>query len=321
MAKKKKEILIPRISRTVWKKLCPDESEAEWEYDQMPGHYTDYIGSCIYDEENRIAPKQKIKVVALTNEYLNWLDLQGIQDSDRSRQKYMEQIDDKKAEQLLQRSKMNTNRYLMALPLIIKFLPGFNAMLQSEYRLPEELCVKLETKIAELYPDSKIIVPGTICKSADITVVDPDNWFRLVFDDKEHHPDWLDSVQDYESPFLPLAILYVPFIIEHTCRKAVFTYDELDSSDEFCLSAYDISETEGYEQVIDEMTDLLNGSGIFEDAGITVIEDIPPHHDAYTHERFWLHRIYEEFVDSMEEMMKEEMGDLIPDHPAGKFRA
>ena len=137
MAKKKKEILIPRISRTVWKKLCPDESEAEWEYDQMPGHYTDYIGSCIYDEENRIAPKQKIKVVALTNEYLNWLDLQGIQDSDRSRQKYMEQINDKKAEQLLQRSKMNTNRYLMALPLIIKFLPGFNAMLQSEYRLPE----------------------------------------------------------------------------------------------------------------------------------------------------------------------------------------
>lgn len=321
MAKKKKDILIPRIGRTVWKKLNPGDDDIDWEIDQLPGNYSEYISSYLDMEVIDPAEDQKIKVVSLTKDYLSWLDQNQRKDSDTARQAYMKNIDDEQTEQLLKRSHMNKDRYLMALPMVIRFAPAINGTLQSEYRLTEKLCVKLEKDIARLYADSKIIVPGTVCKAVDIAGVNAENWFHLVFDENEPHPDWIDSTQDYESPFLPFAILYIPFIMEHTCHKAVFTYDEFTNSDEFHMDGYDVSDTEGFEQVLDDMSELLNDSDIFEDASITVIGDVPPHYDAYPHERFWLHRVYEEFVEGMEDIMKEEIGGFELGHPKEKFRA
>ena len=321
MARKKKDILIPRIGKTVWKKLNPYAVDIDWEIEQLPGYYSEYIESCLDEEENEPDPDQKIKVVMLGADYLKWLGKLEIEDDDAARRVYMEHVDDDMAEQLLRRNNMNTNRYLMALPLIIKFLPAFNGVLQTEYRLPEELCVRLEQLITRLYPASRIIVPGTICKAVDIAAVNPENWFHVVFEEKEHHPDWVVSTQDYESPFLPLAILYIPFVMEHTCRKAVFTYDEFMNDDEFHMYAHDVAETDGFEQIFDDMTELLKDSDVFEGSDITVVADVPPHDAAYHHERFWLHEVYEDFVESMQDIMESELGDLDLPDPGKKFRA
>ncbi len=321
MVRKKKEILIPRIGKTTWKKLDPDGIDIDWELEQLPGYFSEYIADYLEEEDHEPDPDQKIKVVMLGTDYLKWLDKLEIDDSDAARQVYMEHVEDETAEQLLKRNHMNTDRYLMALPLIVKFLPAFNGVLQTEYRLPVELCVKMEQAIAGLYPDTKIIVPGTICKSVDISTVNPENWFHVIFEEKEHHPDWIISTQDYESPFLPLAILYIPFVMEHTCRKAVFTYDEFVNGDEFHMNTYDASQTDGFDQILDDMTELLKDSGIFEESQLTLIADIPPFDSAYQHERFWLHRVYEEFVESMEDLMETELTDLGLKDTNKKFRA
>ncbi|MBQ6489540.1 MAG: hypothetical protein IJI75_09950 [Solobacterium sp.] len=321
MAKKKKDILIPRIGKTVWKKLNPYGTDMHWRFEQLPGSYSEYIGDFLYEDENEPDPDQKIKVVMLGADYLKWLGKLEMEDCDAARHVYMEHTDDETAELLLKRNNMSTNRYLMALPLIVKFLPAFNGVLQTEYRLPVELCEKLEKAIAGLYPDSKIIVPGTICKAVDISTVNPDNWFHVIFEEKDHHPDWIVSTQDYESPFLPLAILYIPFVLEHTCRSAVFTYDEFLNCDEFHMNTYDVAETDDFEQIFDDMTELLKDSGIFEESDITVVADVPPYDAAYQHERFWLHQVYEDFVESMTDMMETEMADLDLPDPPKKFRA
>ncbi len=321
MARKKKDILIPRIGKTVWKKLNPYGDDVDWEIEQLPGYYSEYIGDFLDEEENEPDPDQKIKVVMLGADYLKWLGKLELDDCDAARQVYMEHVEDETAELFLKRDNMNKDRYLMALPLIVKFMPAFNGVLQTEYRLPEDLCVKLELELVKLYPDSRIIVPGTICKSVDISTVNPENWFHVIFEEKEHHPDWIISTQDYESPFLPLAILYIPFVLEHTCQSAVFTYDEFINFDEFHMNTYDVAETDGFEQIFDDMTELLKDSGIFEESDITVVADVPPYDSAYQHERFWLHQVYEDFVETMEGLMGTELGDLDLPDPNKKFRA
>lgn len=101
-----KQIKVSRYTWPAWKRCYPQSPKSEWEKINCPGHVELFVQK-IYEvmtmknEPNSERPS--ILVVTIDEEYFQWLTDQGKENTDESRQAYIDHIEEEQAYRLLKK--------------------------------------------------------------------------------------------------------------------------------------------------------------------------------------------------------------------------
>ena len=223
-------INLPRYTYDAWMKCYPESDMEEWEMANCPNCITDFaIGESVrYQELTAMdLSNWEIRVVAIDDEYFNWINKNKFENTEEMRAMYVRSITDAKANELLVKNKMNIDDQLLFLHFLITGEKDFGP--STNYSLSKECVKELREYLKSIYRDSKVYAPPYImtAERAEMSAEQLLDSAKQFFEEGKIKHNKKYNMQHYSEPDCNITQLYIPCVIRNEYDDSVFNIGEL----------------------------------------------------------------------------------------------
>lgn len=290
--KRKKKFIdsinISRYTEKVWLDSYPESNKEEWEEQTLPMEYDNFVDKCLDVLQNNNLFANKINIITLDDEYLDWLNINNLKNTQDNRQKYIESISPENAQRLLDKNQLGGNYSILSFYCIVYL----NEPLEKNFttfNLSDETINQITLYLNEIYGKGNVSVPGAVLNLEN--VIDEHDYILHSFGRRVNTKFGKLSFQKFSSNGLTILEVCIPYVIklpmsatiniesEELTKDELFNGNSNYSSEEFTkyninLPAFEDSELIKF--ISDDFTNSQNNVD-----AIAILPDIPFQADYY----------------------------------------
>ena len=147
-------INITRYTYDAWMQTYPESNKEEWEKVASPDDPFEYAYSI--RERLRLRQDQNLRIVTLDEEFFAWLKENGLENSEETRIKYINEVSDEAALRLLNKQEYNKPVYLFGISLTVSSFP--DPIEEKEIELSSDIRNGLRNYFEALFGEGNVFV-------------------------------------------------------------------------------------------------------------------------------------------------------------------
>lgn len=197
----------------VTKSRHPEATFEEWEEKFVPDDMIRFLFNAVGEYE----PDEEVSmcVIVVDDEYFKWLEQNGLENTNKAKDKYMQSVSETQAYRLMQKHNWDTDYVLMGIPVYVN---NFD----RTYKLPIEVNNELLKYLSKIHGDGNVFLPRYMFKAADCETCAPE----LLKMGKKYFAggvagrkkEWnVQKFTDTDSN-----VLIIPFVVRRKYDSAVF---------------------------------------------------------------------------------------------------
>lgn len=226
------KLTFTRYTKEAWLRCYPESNENEWEEVQQPYSVSDFLKKQFEILEYKgfcTDHIEEIHIITLDEEYFDWLEKEGLENTEDSRKLY--RVPEKDSDRLMRKHRMDRDYKVMFLP-VSTFLKG-NV---KEYVLSQNTAGKIREYLRNVYGKGNVWFPGyvlncqnllfDISKFQRIGVTCMEEKKKISLGEYESAEVKNAASENWDETFINPTLTLLPFLVKGTFDRSVIRLNE-----------------------------------------------------------------------------------------------